>query len=196
MASMETTKDRIAACALRLFSAHGYDGVGVQELCEAAGITKPSLYHHFGNKEGLLSAVFEERFAPFLARVRVAAAYPGEHRGDLAYVLKASMAAFLDAARDDPDFSRLRLSVAFGPPDATSRRLARPYLDALHETVLSTFEAAALEHGNMAGRAGAYATAFLGLADAYSGRVLSGELRPDEAFLARSIHYFMHGIFS
>lgn len=191
-----TTKDRIAARALSLFSARGYDGVGVRELCEAAGITKPSLYHHFGSKEGLLSAILKERFSPFLAQVGRAADYPGDHRGDLAYVLKAALAAFLDSARDEPDFSRLRLSVAFGPPDATSRRLAGPYLDALYATIQATFEAAALEHGNMAGRAGAYAMAFLGLADAYSGRVLSGELRPDEAFLSRSIHYFMHGIFS
>jgi len=193
---METTKDRIAAKALRLFAAHGFDGVGVQELCDEAGITKPSLYYHFQSKEGLLAALYEDRFTAFIQTVRAAAAYPGDHRGDLAFVLRATLAVFIDAALEDPDFSRLRLSVAFGPPDGASRRLARPYLDSLYATILSTFEAAALEHGNMAGRAQAYAVAFLGLADAYVGRCLSGELIPDEAFRARSVHYFMHGIFS
>jgi AcrR family transcriptional regulator len=30
-------------CALELFAAYGYDGVGVQNICEAAAVTKPTL---------------------------------------------------------------------------------------------------------------------------------------------------------
>ena len=38
-------QERIMECALDLFYAKGYDAVGVQEIAETAGITKPTLYY-------------------------------------------------------------------------------------------------------------------------------------------------------
>ena len=46
--------------ALTLFATRGYDAVGVQEIVENAGVTKPTLYHYFGNKLGLLETLLEE----------------------------------------------------------------------------------------------------------------------------------------
>ena len=40
--------------ALELFHAKGYDAVGVQEIVDRAGVTKPTLYYYFGSKLGLL----------------------------------------------------------------------------------------------------------------------------------------------
>src|SRR5512145_126046 len=117
---MDTTRDRILDEALRLFAARGYEAVGVQDICEASGITKPTLYYHFGSKEGLLSALFAERFGSFNARVRAAAEYPGSRRGDLAGVLLSTMEAFVDAARTEPDFARMRLASSFCPPSSDS----------------------------------------------------------------------------
>ena len=44
--------ERILQCALELFYAKGYDAVGVQEIAQKAGITKPTLYYYFGSKYG------------------------------------------------------------------------------------------------------------------------------------------------
>lgn len=41
------------AAALRVFWSKGYEGASMTDLCEAMGITKPSLYAAFGNKEQL-----------------------------------------------------------------------------------------------------------------------------------------------
>lgn len=41
-----------------------------RELYEAAGVAAPSLYHHFGTKEGLLDAVVERAFGAYLERKR------------------------------------------------------------------------------------------------------------------------------
>ncbi len=193
---METTKARILGQAAKAFAERGYEGVGVQDLCDAAGVTKPTLYYHFGSKEGLLAALFEERFGAFNARLRAAAEYPGARRGDLAGALLSAMTAFVDAARADPDFSRVRLASSFCPPSSDAYRVARPHLEGMYSTMAATFDAASREHGNMAGRALPYAASFIGATDSYVGLYLAGDLDPDEDFLRRAVHYFMHGIFS
>ena len=48
---------RIMECAKKLFYAKGYDAVGVQEIVDRAGITKPTLYYYFGSKLGLLKTL-------------------------------------------------------------------------------------------------------------------------------------------
>jgi len=193
---METTKAKVLSEAVTLFAARGYEAVGVQDLCDASGITKPTLYYHFGSKEGLLAALFEERFGLFNSGIKAVAEYPGTRHGDLGGVLLSTMTAFISSARTDVDFTRVRLSSSFCPPSSASYRTARPYLEALYGTLTATFQAAAHEHGNMAGRALPYAASFIGAADAYTGLYLAGDLDPDEDFLRRAVHYFMHGIFS
>jgi AcrR family transcriptional regulator len=45
--------DQALAAALGVFWAKGYEGASMADLTEAMGITKPSLYAAFGNKEAL-----------------------------------------------------------------------------------------------------------------------------------------------
>jgi AcrR family transcriptional regulator len=49
----EFCTDAALAAALGVFWSRGYEGASMAELTEAMGITKPSLYAAFGNKEAL-----------------------------------------------------------------------------------------------------------------------------------------------
>ena len=39
-------REKIVECALDLFCRKGYESVDVQEICTAAGVTKPTLYYY------------------------------------------------------------------------------------------------------------------------------------------------------
>lgn len=189
---MDDTRERILSTALREFSARGYNAVGVQEICTASDITKPTLYHHFGSKRGLLEAIASARYAPFVTDFSERSTY----RGDVADSLVAGMKCFLRDAREAPDFARLRLALAFSPPDSEEHAVFRPGTDRLYAATKGLFAAAAKDHGNMKGRELPYAASFIGTADAYVGLLLAGALDPTDAFIRRVVHHFMHGIFS
>ncbi|TMV47587.1 TetR/AcrR family transcriptional regulator [Paenibacillus mesophilus] len=57
---MELTANAIKSAALRLFSAHGYEGTPLSAIAGEVGIKTPSLYAHFESKERLFFAVYEE----------------------------------------------------------------------------------------------------------------------------------------
>ncbi len=56
----QNTRDRILAVASDLFYQEGIRKVGIKEICEKAGITKPTLYHHFTSKDRLIAAYLED----------------------------------------------------------------------------------------------------------------------------------------
>lgn len=54
---MSRRKDIIAA-ALTCFVEHGVEATTIEMICKSAGASVGSLYHHFGNKEGLATEVY------------------------------------------------------------------------------------------------------------------------------------------
>ena len=56
-AEMEETRASLLATARRVFSEHGYAVTSMDDLTAQAGLTRGALYHHFGDKRGLLAAV-------------------------------------------------------------------------------------------------------------------------------------------
>src|SRR3546814_8643781 len=55
----EFDPDKALASALHVFWQQGYEGASMTELTEAMGITKPSLYTCFGNKEALFKKALD-----------------------------------------------------------------------------------------------------------------------------------------
>ena len=56
-------RERLLREGMRLFLREGFASVATRQICLAAGVTQPSLYHHFGSKEGLYFAVIAQWFA-------------------------------------------------------------------------------------------------------------------------------------
>ena len=68
--------DHALAQALSVFWAKGYDGTSLTDLTEAMGITRPSLYAAFGNKESLFRKALDLYEREKLAYVGQALAQP------------------------------------------------------------------------------------------------------------------------
>jgi AcrR family transcriptional regulator len=64
------TRSQIIDAAARLLAEHGVAGTSTRAICAAAGITAPTLYHHFGDKDGLLEAVVADGWARYLRTKR------------------------------------------------------------------------------------------------------------------------------
>lgn len=63
------TRERIRRAAATLFREKGFHGTSMQDLADAVGITKSSLYHHFPSKQALLAdivAATVERVTPMV----------------------------------------------------------------------------------------------------------------------------------
>jgi AcrR family transcriptional regulator len=58
----------------RVFAAHGFHGAGMEEIAEAAGISKPMLYNYFGSKEGLYFAYVDLSYRQIVAAIDEAVA--------------------------------------------------------------------------------------------------------------------------
>ncbi|MWA01850.1 TetR family transcriptional regulator [Actinomadura sp. LD22] len=67
-------RDRILRAAARLVAESGGEPVSTRAVCAAAGVGAPTLYHHFGDKQGLLDAVAAHGLEEYLASKR---AQPG-----------------------------------------------------------------------------------------------------------------------
>ena len=52
-------RERIVDCATDLLGREGYGALSVSSVCKLAEVSAPTLYWHFGNKEGLLAAVLK-----------------------------------------------------------------------------------------------------------------------------------------
>lgn len=57
-----STRDRILSLAVRAIDNGGEAGLRVSDIAISAGVTIPTLYRHFGSREGLIEAAQMERF--------------------------------------------------------------------------------------------------------------------------------------
>jgi AcrR family transcriptional regulator len=60
------TIDRILNHSMRLFLERGYHGTSIDDITQAAGLTKGALYWHFKSKEDLLKKIIEKYEMNFL----------------------------------------------------------------------------------------------------------------------------------
>lgn len=185
-------KEKIMQCALELFSNKGYDGTGIQEITQTAGITKPTLYYYFGNKEGLLKTILEYHFSDFITRLENATAYSGDTVKTVTEVSRF----FLEIAKEKPIFYRMYLSMSSSAINTTAFLCITPFCERIEEIIESFFLKSAQDNGNMKGHEKEISRSFLGIINSYTLLLLNDKIELSENLIYRIVHLFLHGIYS
>jgi AcrR family transcriptional regulator len=185
-------KNKILDCALDLFSNKGYDGVGVQEIVIVANVTKPTLYHYFGSKKGLLESLVKQNFEQFFQNLEQNILY----QGDLPLTLFRIARAFFIFASSEKNFYRMQMSMLFAPSNSEVYMVITPYFQKELKLLEDVFIQASVNHGNMKGRHTVYAATFLGMINTFCSMYFNDFIVLDDESVYKAVHQFMHGIYS
>lgn len=79
----EATRRRILDTATKLFLSEGYSNTSLEQVAEAANVTKPTVYSHFKSKHGLFDAVIQQYAEKRVAEVSRLFSPSDDPRGDL-----------------------------------------------------------------------------------------------------------------
>ncbi|MFD5028953.1 TetR/AcrR family transcriptional regulator [Streptomyces sp. NPDC058405] len=112
---MTSGRARILEVAADLVARSPNGDVSTRSVCEAAQVGAPALYRHFGDKEGLLSAVVDHGFDAYLATKRRRS--PGADPVD---DLRNGWDSHVDFALKNPNLYRLMHSPAMRTPPAAA----------------------------------------------------------------------------
>lgn len=171
----EQRRTQLLEVAIELFAEHGFHATSMEDIADAAGVTKPVLYQHFPSKRALYRELIDEVDAQLTRRLVLATAsaatgrervqegfaayfrFVSEHRAAFRLLFGASV-------RNDPEFTIVA--------EATIDRLADLIAD------LIAIDAAP-EHRRT------LAHAVVGMAEATSRRVANDEGEDDPDRLAR-----------
>ena len=125
---------------------YGYEKFSMRRLAERCGYAAPTIYHHFGDKAGLIDALIEERFSRLLVRLR--RVRPGSDPVDL---LRAQGEAYVRFSLQNP--AHYRLLTAPRPADHSPPKSMEEALSALSRPLVELEKAGRL-NGTCAEEAG------------------------------------------
>jgi len=63
-------REQLLELGIQLFSARRYEDISIEDVAEAAGISKGLLYHYFASKDDVLRTIFVENWGALIARFR------------------------------------------------------------------------------------------------------------------------------
>jgi AcrR family transcriptional regulator len=112
--SKQARREQLLDTALGIVREHGADGLTLVTLAEAAGVSRPITYDHFGTRSGLLLALYrrlEERH-----RAAVTDALRAAEPDPIA-IARVMSAAYFACATDMPEFSAVSAALK-GSPEA------------------------------------------------------------------------------
>lgn len=188
-----SAKENLMNIALERFAQEGYENTGVAAIVEAAQVTKPTLYHHFGNKEGLLTAIIDQHGYALKRIFEKKLVY----NGDVNSAMRDLVNTYAAFAKENPLFFHLYKQLYQSPLNSQSKRLITPFYEGICMEVKHFFEQVSAHHSNLKGKEQWMTFSFLGLMDTYVTYYLEKkELdHMDEKIGGDIAQQFLYGIF-
>lgn len=129
-------REQLLDATRNVVSERGFHAASIEAVSREAGVTRPIVYGHFGDLEGLLEALVDREEAR--ARAQLIEVLPGPlAEGDPDETLLAALDAYLRAVLAEPDTWRLVLMPQEGAPQVLHDRIARGRAAVISQLVAS-----------------------------------------------------------
>jgi AcrR family transcriptional regulator len=125
-------RDKIMCAAYRLFVERGFDGVSIEQIADAAGLSRRTIYNKFASKTEIYRVAFE----PALARLQLAASVSPSSSNDPQDVLRHYTSAACALLRCPELIEVLRVLVYDSDRQPW---LAQAYVDRVRRPIRSRF---------------------------------------------------------
>lgn len=103
------SKRQILRCALALFNTHGIDATTIDTLRAESQTSVGSIYHHFGNKEGVVAALY---MAALDDQARLRDSYVSA-AGSTREWVRALVCSYVDWVVNQPDWARFQYQARY-----------------------------------------------------------------------------------
>ncbi len=139
------TRATLLECARELFLAHGFEGVSVRQITEAAGTNVAAINYHFGDKTTLFREIFAKRLDEItLGKLAILNELDKQQpAADLEQVLAVYIRSFFDS-QSSPESDRLTQTIyrEMGPDavasDLVATRLIVPINQSVQKAILKS----------------------------------------------------------
>jgi AcrR family transcriptional regulator len=131
-------RERLLMAAIRAAAELGYRGMNVQDVIDRAGVSRPTFYEHFANKDACFVAAFDAGATRLRTRVEQESALGGDVWRER---LRLGFTALLDFTRAEPDTARTVIVEARAADTATVMHRV-----ALLESFTACIDASVREH--------------------------------------------------
>lgn len=132
----ESSREVLLSAARAAFAERGLEGARVDDIAKRAGINKQLVYHYFGSKDGLYTAVLEQIYGEIREREQALelSAYPAEEAMrrlvEFSFDYLAQNPEFVSLIADENAHHARHLSNS-----ARVEEMNRPIIDLLRETL-------------------------------------------------------------
>ncbi|MFH1212756.1 MAG: TetR/AcrR family transcriptional regulator [Candidatus Neomarinimicrobiota bacterium] len=185
-------KEEMLKQSLTLFNAYGYENVGIQRIIDSVGVKKPTLYHYFGSKNGLLKHLLDDNFGKLKIELTAKSSYSGH----LLNTLEETVKVHFRFAQANKDFYSFYLNVLSASKNSEVYTTAKPDIDWFYDNLTQIFRDSVPEHGNIKGKERQLAITFLGMIHSYIQMYLHDEMALDGNVYFLVTKQFMYGIFA
>ena len=117
-------RDQILDVAMEQAEAGGFHALSIDGIARAAGISRPIVYQHFGDLNGVMNALVDREGERALAQL--ASLLPTAVTSDPREQLVGALGAFLEAVEAEPVRWRMILMPPEGAPEVMRERFERP----------------------------------------------------------------------
>ncbi|MFI8162073.1 TetR/AcrR family transcriptional regulator [Streptomyces microflavus] len=175
--SKQARREQLLNTAVTIVRTQGADGLTLVTLAEAAGVSRPIVYDHFGTRPGLLLALYRRLDERHRAAIAEALQEAGPTAGEIARVISA---AYFACATDMPELGSISAALKGNPEMGTiQREMLGSYTDLM--------AAALLPHSALAPEAlRLRCVGVLGAAEAVAAELNRGRASADDAVTALS----------